>query len=114
MRKLLEHKFLLYVAIAVIVCVTAYLVIWCNIGGALCVYAIFLTMGIIGDSSKNYILHWSPLVTYLFLVVIYAVDFSLEDEWLREEKGKDLANVVIYGSIMLLTIPLFYYNRSFK
>lgn len=112
MRKLLANKFSLVVAIAIIVCVTLYLTFWRHVSSALAVCGVFLVMGIIGDMKKKNIIHWSPLITYLLLVVECSVKFALEDKYLRQDEGEKLTCVVIYGSIMLLTIPILYYNRS--
>ena len=112
--RLLSSKIALYISILIIVCVTAYLTFWCGITSALCVYVVFLVVGIVGEMKKKYLMHYAPLITYILLVLEAAVNFSLEEEVLRQDEAKILSDVTIYGSIMLLTIPILYFNRSLK
>jgi hypothetical protein len=114
MKKLFESKVAAWVAITIIICVTTYLAFWCHVTSALAVYGVFLVMPIMEGLYKNRLVYWSPLITYLILIVEYAVKFSLEDKALREDEGEKLTNIVIYGSFMLITIPILYYNRSLK
>lgn len=114
MVRLLSSKIALYISIAILVCVTAYLAFWCGITSALGLYAVFLVVGIVGEMKKKYLMHYAPLITYILLVLEAAVNFSLEEEVLRQDEAKILSDVTIYGSIMLLTIPILYFNRSLK
>jgi hypothetical protein len=114
MRRFLESKIAGWLAFAVIVCVTAYLFFWHNVTSALVVYGVFLVMAILGEIMIKRISFLAPLVSYIILVVNYAVKFALEDEFLRQDEAESLEVVVKYGAIMLLTIPILYFNRSLK
>ena len=72
----------------------------------------YVVIGVIEELKKRKVTTWAPLVGYITMIIYMSVKIVMSDKVFYRQQTEILVNVVKYGAILLLAIPLLYYNKD--
>lgn len=101
----------MWIAMIIALGVPIFLMYHCNMT-KLCFASIpiYLIAGILCEYFKRKLLWCTPIFAYLYMILCGVWEIVSGDQIFYQRDSIILVQIVEYGSIVLLAIPIFYYN----
>ena len=113
MKKVLRSKPVLWLAMIVALGVPIILMYSCHMSALIAAsLPIYIVTGVIDGIRKKKTIWITPIYSYVLMIVFGVARVINVERFLYEESVSTLTHIVKYGSLVLLTIPILYYNKE--